>query len=208
MRQKPDEITGMACRQRDADLAVVFHAADPRTVPGARIEHDERPLAPVDRGTLRWDNAHQAVIHWTRQRAPVEYEFGVEAQYVGRLAGVVLDIIVSALAQDIEQQNRALTCIDPVFERGVRPEKRPRRKRRRRFVRSHLYKLLWHHCFPIQERSIVAYQRALPRSGSTDERKEPRRKRTAPCRVCRSKTRSSAGRRAYAFFKNRRFHFR
>src|SRR5205085_8658749 len=54
---------------------------------------------------------------------------------------------------------------------------------------------------------IVAYRRARPRSGSTHGRKEPRRKRTAPCRVCRWKRRSSAGRPAYAFFKNRRFHF-
>jgi hypothetical protein len=110
----------MTSRQRDADLAVVFHAADPGTMPGARIVQDERPLAPVDRGALLRDDAHQAVIHGARQRAPVEYEFGIEAQYVRRLASIVLDIIVAPLPQDIEQQDRPLPRIHPVFEQFVR----------------------------------------------------------------------------------------
>ena len=50
--QKADEIAGMACCERDPDLAVVLHAADPGAMPGARVENDERPLVRVDRSTL------------------------------------------------------------------------------------------------------------------------------------------------------------
>ena len=61
--QKADEVARMARGERDPDLAVVLHAADPGAMPGARIEDDERPLARVDRGALGRDNAHQPVIH-------------------------------------------------------------------------------------------------------------------------------------------------
>ena len=57
---------------------------------------------------LRRDDPHQRVIHRPRQRAAVEHELGIEAQHMRRRAGVVLDIIVAALAQHVEQQNRAL----------------------------------------------------------------------------------------------------
>src|SRR5215470_19106651 len=40
VRQKANEIAGMASGERDADLAVVLHAADPGAMPGARIEYD------------------------------------------------------------------------------------------------------------------------------------------------------------------------
>src|SRR4051812_8512423 len=53
LRQEPDKITGVTGRQRDADLAVVLHAADARPVPGPRVEYDEGALAPIDR-YARW----------------------------------------------------------------------------------------------------------------------------------------------------------
>ena len=120
LRQEADEIAGMTRRQRDADLAVVLHAADARSVPGARVEHDERALARIDRYARRRDDADQRVVDRPRQRAPVEHEFGLEGQNVRRLARIVLDVVVAALAQDIEQQNRALPRIDPVLDGVVR----------------------------------------------------------------------------------------
>ena len=47
--QKADEIAGMAGCERDADFAVVLHAADAGTMAGARVEDDERTLALVNR---------------------------------------------------------------------------------------------------------------------------------------------------------------
>jgi hypothetical protein len=69
--QKADEIAGMTRGERHPDLAVGFHAADARAVPGARVEHNERPLARVDRGAFGGRDAHQPVIHRARQRAPI-----------------------------------------------------------------------------------------------------------------------------------------
>ena len=75
----------------------------PGAVPGARIENNERPLARIDRSARGRNDPHQGVIDRLRQRAPVEHEFGLEAQHMRRLAGVVLEIIVAALAQHVEQ---------------------------------------------------------------------------------------------------------
>jgi len=96
--QKADKIAGMTCRKSDADLAVMLHAADARTVTGARVENDKRSFVPFDRGAFRRDDAHQRVIHWAWQRATIEQEFDVEAEHVRRLAGVMLEIVVAALA--------------------------------------------------------------------------------------------------------------
>ena len=52
VRQKADEVAGMACRERDPDLAVMLHAADTGAMPGARVKNNERPLTRVDRGAL------------------------------------------------------------------------------------------------------------------------------------------------------------
>ena len=58
LRQEADEVAGMAGRQRDADLAVLLHAADARAVAGARIDDDDRRLGRIDAcvpagGTMR-----------------------------------------------------------------------------------------------------------------------------------------------------------
>ncbi len=49
LRQEADEVAGMARRQRDADLAVVLHAADAGPVAGARVDDDEGRLGRIDR---------------------------------------------------------------------------------------------------------------------------------------------------------------
>jgi len=45
----------MAGLDSDADLAVMLHAADSGTVPGAWIEDDERPFPWIGLGS-RWRN--------------------------------------------------------------------------------------------------------------------------------------------------------
>jgi len=64
--QKADEVAGITGGERHTDLAVVLHAADTRAMPGTRVEHDEWPLARIDRGALGRDDAHQRVIYRTR----------------------------------------------------------------------------------------------------------------------------------------------
>ena len=48
LRQEADEIAGMARLHRDADFAVRLEPADSRTMPGARIDHDERPPVEIN----------------------------------------------------------------------------------------------------------------------------------------------------------------
>jgi len=103
VRQKADEIAGMSRGERDPDLAVVLHPADPGAMSGARVEHDERSLVLVGGCASRRDYPHQPVIHRPGQRAAVEHQFGFKAQHIRRLAGVVFDAVVAALPQHIQQ---------------------------------------------------------------------------------------------------------
>jgi hypothetical protein len=103
VRQKADEIARMACGERDSNLAVVLHAADPGAMPGAWVKDNERPLARADRGAFGRNDPHQTIIHRPRQRAPIEHQLGIKAQDVRRRANIVLEAIVTALAQHIQQ---------------------------------------------------------------------------------------------------------
>ena len=103
--------------ERNADFAVVLHAANTGTVTGARIEDDERPLARINGGLLGRDDARQSVIHRPRERPAIEHELGSKAQDVRRFAGIVLDIVVAALPEHIPKQDHALPCVDAIVER-------------------------------------------------------------------------------------------
>ena len=73
-------------------------------MPGPRVEHDKRTLAGIDRHPRRRDDADQPVIDRPRQRTSIEHEFSLKNQNVRRRARIVLDVIVAALSQYIEQQ--------------------------------------------------------------------------------------------------------
>ena len=102
--QEADKIAGMAGGERDPDLAVMLHAADARAMPGARVEDDKRPLVRVDR--CPWAERSAPTRNSPAAACPaVEHQLGIKAQHVRRRAGIVLDAIVAALAQHIQQQN-------------------------------------------------------------------------------------------------------
>ncbi len=125
VRQKADKIAGVASGERDADLAVVLHAADAWAVAGSGVEDDERSLVRVDRGALQRDDPHQPVIHRPRQRAAIEDQLDIKAQHIRRRTGVVLATVVAALTEHVQQQNGALPSVDPVIEQVVRAGHRP-----------------------------------------------------------------------------------
>ena len=102
VRQKTDEIARMPGLERNADFAVVLHAADTGAVAGPRIKDDERPFVRVDGGALGRDDARQHVIHRTRELSAIEHQFDIEAQDMRCFAGIVLDIVVAALPQHIQ----------------------------------------------------------------------------------------------------------
>ncbi len=105
LRQKADEIARMAGPERHPDFAVVLHAADPGSVAGTRVEDNKRALARIDRHPLGRHDAHQSIIDRARQCPPVEHQFDLETQYMRQFVRIVLDRVVAAAAQDIEQEN-------------------------------------------------------------------------------------------------------
>ena len=137
IREESHEVDRVTGAQRDADLALLLEAADARTVPGARIDDDERPLSQVGRLARLGFDAHQCIVDRALELSAIQNHLVVEHEH-RRLAGpVVLDRLIAALAQHVPEQDLALHGVDPVFPRLVRPATGPRdsllRGRRRRF---------------------------------------------------------------------------
>ena len=112
--QEADEVAGMAGGQSLADLAVVLHPADARAVPRPRVEDHERALGVVDGGSRRRDDAHQAVVHRPFELVAAEDQLVLEGEDVRGGAGAVLQGVVAALAQHVQQQDPALPRVEPV----------------------------------------------------------------------------------------------
>ena len=68
--QEADEIAGMPGLEGDADLALRLEPADARSMAGARIDDDERPLARIDLDAGRRRDAHEHVVHRTCSLRP------------------------------------------------------------------------------------------------------------------------------------------
>src|ERR1700722_7690089 len=113
--KEPDEVAGVTGCERHADLAVVLHAANAGAVAGARIDDDDRRLLRIDLRAGRRNDAHQRVVHRSLQLASVAQYLGLEVQHMRNLLGAVFLIDVAALAHDIEKQDRALPCVQPVI---------------------------------------------------------------------------------------------
>jgi hypothetical protein len=93
----------------------MLHPADARTVAGPRIDDNEGWLRWIDDSARRRDNAHQHIVHWLEQGAPIAHHLELEGQHVRGLGGAALEICVAALAQDVERQDRALPGVDPIL---------------------------------------------------------------------------------------------
>ena len=108
VRKEADEIAGMARLQRDADFAVGLEAANPGTVPGARIDDDKRPSRRIDLDAGGRHDPHQAIIDRPIKPAAVDDELGLVIEHVRNGFGQVLAILIAALAHHI--QNSTLRC--------------------------------------------------------------------------------------------------
>ena len=114
--QEAYEVTRMAGPHRDADLAVGLEPADPRPMPGTRVDHDERPLLLIDDDAGRRGDADQPIVRRPRQLATVHHELGLEVEHMRCLLGHVLMVLIAALAQDVEEQDAALPRVHGVVE--------------------------------------------------------------------------------------------
>ena len=109
-RQETDEIAGMTCFHRDADLAVRLEPADARAMTGARIDHDERAPVHINFNALRWNDAHQHIIDRFIQLAPVDDQFGGILQDVRCRLSDIFPVLIAAPAQDVHEQDVALSA--------------------------------------------------------------------------------------------------
>jgi hypothetical protein len=114
--QEADEVAGMTGLHRDAYLAVCLETADSRTMTRARIDHDEGPSFKVNLDALRRYDAHERVVDWLVQLTPVHDQFGGVLQDVWRSLCNVLMILVAATAQDVQEQDVALSRVAHVFD--------------------------------------------------------------------------------------------
>ncbi len=113
-RQEANEIARVAGFQHHANLAVLLHAADAGTMAGARIEHNEGPLARFRLDAVGRLDAQQDVIDGARHFAAVHHHLEIEVQHMRRDLRGARIALVAALAQHIEEQHRALAGVNPI----------------------------------------------------------------------------------------------
>ena len=113
--QEADEIAGMTRLHCDADFAVRLEPADSRTMPGARIDHDERSPIEINFDVFGRNDAHQRIIDRFIQLAAVNDQFGGILQDMRRRLRDVFPILIAASTQDVQEQNAALARIHHVL---------------------------------------------------------------------------------------------
>ena len=112
--QEADEVARVAGLERDADFTVGLEPANSRTMSGAWIEHDKRPLDRIDLDTRTGMHPYERVVHRARQLPSVHDEIARELQHVRRSLGSVLLVLFGPLPHDVQKQDGALAGIDPV----------------------------------------------------------------------------------------------
>ncbi|MNT49829.1 hypothetical protein D3C72_1867050 [compost metagenome] len=108
----------MSRAQRDADLAFRLETADARTVPGARVHHQEGALDRVRFHALGRRDAQEAVVDRARQLSAIQHQFGVHAEHIGRLLGHVGVVLIAALTHHVRVEHAALPGVHSVFVGG------------------------------------------------------------------------------------------
>ena len=118
--RKSDEIGGMARAQRDADFAVVLHAADTRPVTRPGVKYDEWSFGRIGFDARRRANSDERIIHRSLEPPPVDDQLRFKVEDVRRLAFALFAIIVTPRAQHVEKEHGALERVAPIVEKRVR----------------------------------------------------------------------------------------
>ncbi len=115
---KAGEIDGMPGLKCVADLAYRFEAADPRSLPGTRIDDEDRALAVIDFGAVRRNDAQERVVDRMRQFVAAHHQLAIVDQDRGHAARQHILMLVTALAQDVQKQDRPLPDVAHIFTEG------------------------------------------------------------------------------------------
>jgi hypothetical protein len=107
----------MPCLEDGTDFAIRLEATDAWTVAGARIDNDERALVCIDFYAVRRLHTDKTVVHRSRQSASVHYELVPELEDVGRGLGSMLLVALTALPQDVPEQDTPLARVGPIGPR-------------------------------------------------------------------------------------------
>src|SRR5689334_24383426 len=87
--EETDEIARMTSLQGNTDFAVRLEPADPRTVPGARVDHHEGTPRGLGHDSFWSNNSDENIIDRPRERAAVHDEFDLEFEHVRGALGEV-----------------------------------------------------------------------------------------------------------------------
>src|SRR5207237_6421088 len=110
--EKPDEVawvTGLHCH---ADLALWLEPADSGSMPGSRIDDNERPLIFIGLLALRGDDPHKCVVHGLRELAAIDLKLPSKLQHMRSGLGGVLVISRASLIEHIKEECTALPGIN------------------------------------------------------------------------------------------------
>ena len=100
--------------QGNADFALRLEAANSGTMTGTRIDDDEWPLDRVEVDACRRIDPHEEIVDGPLQLAAIHDQLAAELQDVRRDFRLLLGILLAALLQYVEEQERALRCVDPI----------------------------------------------------------------------------------------------
>src|SRR5208337_4149515 len=102
------EIDRVSELERIADLADRLEAADTRSLAGARVDNDHRPLALVDLDAGRGNDADQRVVDRSWQSVTAQHELKIIDQHRIDAMRSHLFVLIAAPAQNVEEQDRPL----------------------------------------------------------------------------------------------------
>src|SRR5262249_59646982 len=115
LRGEADKVDRMSELERIADLADRLEAADARPLTGARVDDDHRPLALVELDACRGNDADQRVIDRPWQLVAAHHNLEIIDQNgIDRMRPHLL-VLIAAPAQDIQEQDRPLREVSPIF---------------------------------------------------------------------------------------------
>ena len=113
--KKADEIACMTGLEGEADFAVGFEAANPGTVPGPRVDHDEGPARRINLDPWRRHDPHQNLIDRPRQLSTIHDQFRVVIENVWNRLFQLCVILRAPLPHDIPKQDATLAGVDQIF---------------------------------------------------------------------------------------------